>query len=272
MWQVLPKRYGAQMFETIKISTDDRGVARLTLARADKHNAMNAQMIAELTQAAADLGADTAVRVVVLDAEGKSFCAGGDLGWMKDQMDASAEERAAGARELATMLGSLNTLPKPLIGRVHGQAFGGGIGMMSVCDIAIGAVGLTFGLTETRLGLIPATISPYVIKRMGEAKARQVMMSAAFFDSDQAHALGLLAKVVAPADLDAAIEAEINPYLSVAPRAVEKTKRLIRGQGGEITQKQIDASIAALVEAWENNEARDGITAFFAKEKAPWAG
>jgi methylglutaconyl-CoA hydratase len=260
------------MFDTITVETDERGVATLTLARAEKHNAMNAQMIAELTQAAAGLGADETVRVVVLQAEGHSFCAGGDLGWMKDQMDASADQRAAGARELATMLGALNTLPKPLIGRVHGQAFGGGIGMMSVCDVAIGAADLKFGLTETRLGLIPATISPYVIKRMGEAKARQVMMSARFFDSTEAQTLGLLAKVVAPEDLDSAIEVEIKPYLTVAPRAVEKTKRLIRGQGGDITQAQIDASIAALVEAWEDPEAREGITAFFAKEKAPWAG
>ncbi len=258
------------MFETISINVDDRGVARLTLARADKHNAMNAQMIAELTQAAAQLGADEAVRVVILEAEGKSFCAGGDLGWMKDQMDASPEQRAAGARELATMLGALNTLPKPLIGRVQGQAFGGGIGMMAVCDIAIGVTPCKFGLTETRLGLIPATISPYVIKRMGEAKARRVMMSAKMFGSEEAMSLGLLAKIVPVQDLDDAVEAEVVPYLSVAPRAVEKTKRLIRGQGGEISVAQIDASIAALVEAWDDPEAQAGINAFFAKEKAPW--
>lgn len=259
------------MHETIRISMDKRGVARLTLARANKHNALNSQMIEELTHAVADLGVNDSVRVVVLDADGKSFCAGGDLGWMKDQMNADPDQRASAARDLAMMLDALNTLPKPLIGCVRGQAFGGGIGMISVCDIAIGALGLKFGLTETRLGLIPATISPYVIKRMGEAKARQVMMSAAFFDSIEAHALGLFAKVVAPEDLDAAIEAEIKPYLTVAPRAVEKTKRLIRVQDGEITQAQIDASIAALVEAWEDREASDGIAAFFAKEKAPWA-
>ncbi|MDB4558971.1 crotonase/enoyl-CoA hydratase family protein [Amylibacter sp.] len=258
------------MFETISIKIDDRGVARLTLARADKHNAMNAQMISELTQAAAQLGNDGAVRVVILEAEGKSFCAGGDLGWMKDQMDASPEQRAAGARELATMLGALNTVPKPLIGRIQGQAFGGGIGMMAVCDIAIGISQCKFGLTETRLGLIPATISPYVIKRMGEAKARRVMMSARLFESEEALSLGLLAKVVTAQDLDEAVEAEVLPYLSVAPRAVEKTKRLIRGQGGEISQAQIEASIAALVEAWDDSEARAGISAFFAKEKAPW--
>lgn len=259
------------MFETITLNTDDRGVATLTLARADKHNALNAQMIRELTQAAAQIAKDAAIRVVVLAAEGRSFCAGGDLGWMKEQMAATADQRAAGARELANMLGALNTLPKPLIGRVQGQAFGGGIGMMSVCDIAIGVPDTKFGLTETRLGLIPATISPYVIKRMGEAMARRVMMSARLFDSVEAQTLGLLARIV-PADaLDAAIESEIKPYLNVAPRAVEKTKRLIRGQGGEISQAQIDASIAALVEAWEDSEASEGINAFFAKEKALWA-
>ncbi|GGA22262.1 crotonase/enoyl-CoA hydratase family protein [Neptunicoccus cionae] len=259
------------MFETISLNTDSRGVTTLTLARADKHNAMNAQMIRELTQAAERIGQDTNTRVVVLAAEGRSFCAGGDLGWMKEQMAATAEQRAAGARELAGMLGALNTLPKPLIGRVQGQAFGGGIGMMSVCDIAIGVPDVKFGLTETRLGLIPATISPYVIKRMGEPMARRVMMSARLFESAEAQELGLLARVVDADALDTAIEAEVKPYFSVAPRAVEKTKRLIRGQGGEISQAQVEDSIKALVEAWEDSEATDGINAFFAKEKAPWA-
>ena len=258
------------MFETISIHTDKRGVAYLTLARSEKHNAMNAQMIRELTQAAQNLGADEAVRVVVLQAEGKSFCAGGDLGWMKEQMAATPTERAVGARELATMLGAMNTLPKPLIGRIQGQAFGGGIGMMAICDIAIGVTGCKFGLTETRLGLIPATISPYVIKRMGEAMARRVMMSARIFNIEEAVALGLLAKAVSADELDAALEQEVLPYLSVAPRAVEKTKRLIKNQAGEISQEQIDASIDALVEAWEDSEAHDGINAFFDKEKAPW--
>jgi methylglutaconyl-CoA hydratase len=258
------------MFETIKIDVDVRGVALLTLVRAQKHNALNAQMIAELTQVAAQLGKDERVRVVVLQAEGASFCAGGDLGWMKEQMDSSVSQRAAGARELANMLGALDTLPKPLIGRVQGHAFGGGIGMISVCDVAIGVEGLRFGLTETRLGLIPATISPYVIKRIGEAMARRVMMSAQFFDSDAAMALGLLAQVVPRDSVDAALEAVIEPYLRVAPRAVEKTKRLIREQGGQVSQAQIDASIDALIEAWEDTEAREGIAAFFAKEKPTW--
>ncbi|MEZ5912874.1 MAG: enoyl-CoA hydratase-related protein [Paracoccaceae bacterium] len=145
------------MYETLQIDTDSRGVARLTLNRADKHNALSAMMIAELTAAAAELGRDPAVRVVVLTGAGESFCAGADLGWMKDQMAADAATRAEEATKLAMMLNALNMMPKPLIGRVQGQAFGGGVGMMAVCDVAIGVTGAKFGFTETRLGLIPAT-------------------------------------------------------------------------------------------------------------------
>ena len=146
------------MFETIEITTDTRGVATLTLNRAEKHNAMSAQMLADLTQAAADLAADDAVRVVVLTGAGKSFCAGGDLGWMRDQAEMDPETRSKEAGKLATMLGALNSLPKPLIGKVQGNAFGGGVGMASVCDVAIGVDSLKMGFTETRLGIIPATI------------------------------------------------------------------------------------------------------------------
>lgn len=259
-------------FDTITLNTDPRGVATLTLNRPDKHNAMSAPMIDELAQAAAQLGADDAVRVVVLTGAGASFCAGGDLGWMKDQMAASSAERAAGAARLAGMLGALNTLPKPLIGRIQGPAYGGGIGMMSVCDVAIGANTGRFGLTETRLGLIPATIGPYVLARMGEAMARRVFMSARLFSADEAVTLGLLARAVAPDDLDAAVEAEVAPYLACAPGAVAEAKALTLRLGGAITQADIDHSIGALVARWESDEAGQGIDAFFAKRKAPWAG
>ena len=169
------------MFETLRIELDARGDATLWLPRGDKHNALSGQMIEELSEAAEQLGNDKAVRVVVLAAEGKSFCAGGDLRWMQAQMGATADERRREARKLAQALYRLNTLPKPLIGRVQGNAFGGGIGMMSVCDVAIGAATARFGLTETKLGLIPATIGPYVLSRMGEAMARRVFMSARLF-------------------------------------------------------------------------------------------
>ena len=171
------------MTETIRVERDDRGVATIWMTRVEKHNAMSALMMDELTQAAKDLGSDDSVRVVVLAAEGKSFCAGGDLGWMKAQFDASPEIKEQEARRLANMLWTLNFLPKPLIGRLQGNAFGGGVGMAAVCDVAIGVEGLKMGLTETKLGLIPATIGPYVLARMGEAMARRVFMSARLFDA-----------------------------------------------------------------------------------------
>ena len=258
-------------YETILIERDDRGVARLVLNRTEKHNAMSARMIVELREAAAELAADAAVRVVVLTGNGKSFCAGGDLAWMQAQMAADAATRGDEAGKLADMLGALNRLPKPLIGRVQGQAFGGGVGLISVCDVAIGVSDATFGFTETRLGLIPATIGPYVVARLGEAMARRVFMSARLFDADEAVRLGLLARAVAPDNLDAAVEAEVAPYLSCAPGAVASAKALALRLGGRIGAGDVDHSIAQLVERWESDEAKEGIAAFFARKKPRWA-
>lgn len=258
------------MYETIRIDTDARGVAHLWLARADKHNALSAQIIRELTDAARRLGDDPQIRVVVLAAEGKSFCAGGDLGWMQDQMRADADTRRAGARELAMMLNALNTLPKPLIARVQGNAFGGGVGMISVCDAAIAVPEARFGLTETRLGLIPATIGPYVLARMGEDKARRVFMSARLFGGDEAMGLNLIAGLARADALDAAVEAEVAPYLSCAPGAVAAAKALARRLGPPIGAAEIETSIDALVAVWEGDEAPEGIAAFFDKRKPRW--
>lgn len=258
------------MFETIRVSRDARGVAWLWLARPQKHNALNAPMIAEITSAIGALGADPAVRVVVLAAEGASFCAGGDLRWMQENIAASAEDRAASARALAQMLAALDACPKPVIGRVQGNAFGGGIGMISVCDVAVGVPGARFGLTETKLGLTPATISPYVVARMGAAAARRVFMSSRLFSATEAVSLNLLAQIVPPVDLEAAVEAEILPYLSCAPGAVAEAKALLRLLGPRIDASLQEATIAALVTRWESDEAREGLAAFFERRPAPW--
>jgi len=257
-------------YQTILIERDDRGVARLVLNRPDKHNSMNAAMITDLRAAAHELARDDTVRVVVLTGAGDSFCAGGDLGWMQAQMTADSATRAAEAGKLAAALGALNTLPKPLIGRIQGQAFGGGIGLMAVCDVAVGVRGAKFGLTETRLGLIPATIGPYVLARMGEAMARRVFMSARLFDADEAVTLGLLARAVAPGDLDRAVEAEVKPYLACAPGAVAAAKALAQRLGSAPAEEDVEHSIRALVERWEGPEAAEGIAAFFAKRKPAW--
>ncbi len=258
------------MFETIEISIDPRGVATLTLDRAEKHNALSAQMMNELSAAAEALGQDDSVRVVILAANGKSFCAGGDLNWMQDQMAADPVTRHREARRLAEMLNALNTMPKPLIGKLHGNAFGGGVGMASVCDVAIGVDHLKMGLTETKLGLIPATIGPYVLARMGEAMARRVFMSARLFGAEEAVTLGLLAKAVTAEDLDAAVEAEVRPYLNCAPGAVARAKAMARSFGQPIDDAVIDRTIDELVACWSGDEAKEGVAAFFEKRAAPW--
>ncbi len=258
------------MYDTIRIDRDERGVATLWMTRVEKHNALSALMMDELTDAANVLGADDTVRVVVLASEGKSFCAGGDLGWMQAQMDMDAATKSQEARRLANMLWALNFMPKPLIGRLQGNAFGGGVGMASVCDVAIGVDGLKMGLTETRLGLIPATIGPYVLARMGEAMARRVFMSARLFGADEAVTLGLLARAVPEAELDEAVEAEVKPYLSCAPGAVAEAKALAQQLGGTVTREAVDMSVAALARCWESGESEEGIGAFFEKRKAVW--
>ncbi|MEM0987995.1 MAG: crotonase/enoyl-CoA hydratase family protein [Pseudomonadota bacterium] len=257
-------------YETITLETDDRGVATLTLNLPDKHNALAPRMIAELHDAARALADDSAVRAVVLTGAEKSFCAGGDLGWMKGQFQACRADRIAEARKLADMLGALNELPKPLIGRINGQAYGGGMGTISVCDIAIAVDTARFGFTEARLGLIPATISPYVLARMGEGMARRVFHSARLFGAEEARDLGLIARVVSPAELDHAVADEVAPFLKAAPGAVAASKALARSLGPKLDPETIERTIEALADSWETPEAQEGIAAFFDKRKPSW--
>lgn len=257
-------------FETISVSVDRRGVADLTLRRHAQHNALSGLMIRELTTVAGLLGEDKAVRAVVLTGEGESFCAGGDLNWMKEQIAASREARIAEARRLALMLKALRDLPKPLIARVNGQAYGGGVGLISVCDAAIAAEGARFGLTETRLGLIPATISPYVAARIGPAAFLRFATSARLFDATTARDIGLVSGVVAPEALDEAVQAEIKPYFATSPEAVAATKALAHALASPIDDAVIEMTLTRLADTWETPEAAEGIAAFLEKRKAKW--
>ena len=257
-------------YETLDIAIDGRGVARLTLSRPEKHNAMSAKMIAELTAAADELERAEAVRLVVLSGAGRSFCAGGDLDWMKAQFAATRAARIAEARRLAMMLRGLNEMPKPMIGRVHGAAYGGGVGLLAVCDSVIAVDDAKFGLTETRLGLIPATISPYVMARIGETAARRVMLSGKTFSAAEAQALGLVAKVVPGNTLDPALETEIAPFFAAAPKAAGAAKRLARGLGPRIDDALIESTIIQLADTWESEDAQEGIAAFLEKRKPRW--
>jgi methylglutaconyl-CoA hydratase len=259
-----------QDYETLTLEVDARGVATCTLNRPEKRNAMTERMLAEFIDMAGRMSADPDVRAVILTGAGNFFCAGGDLSWMKQQIEADRATRMKQARGLADALFVLNALGKPLIGRINGSAFGGGLGLISVCDVAIAPISAQFGFTETRLGLIPATISPYVIARMGEGKARRVFMSARLFSAEEAVALDLLAKAVPAGELDAAVEAEVVPYLSVSPSAVAASKRLARSLGPRIEPDVIEATIAALADIWETDEARHGIEAFLTKTFPRW--
>ncbi|MDX3928311.1 MAG: crotonase/enoyl-CoA hydratase family protein [Shinella sp.] len=257
-------------FETISVSVDRRGVAALTLRRHAQHNALSGLMIRELAAVAGLLGQDEAVRVAVLTGEGESFCAGGDLNWMKEQMAASREERIAEARKLASMLKALRDLPKPLVARVNGQAYGGGVGLISICDAVIAVDSARFGLTETRLGLIPATISPYVVARIGTANALRFCTSARIFDALEAREARLVDKVVPAEDLDEAIEQEVKPYFSAAPGAIASAKALMRAIAAPIDERVIEMTLTRLADTWETEEASEGVAAFLEKRRPRW--
>lgn len=249
-------------FETIELAIDARGIATVTFNRPDKHNALSETMIAELAGLAAQLGADPNVRVVVLAAKGKSFCAGGDLNWMRAQAEKDREGKIAQTMALANMLSAWNFLPKPVIAKVHGGAFGGGVGVVAIADIAIAAEGVRFGLTETKLGLIPATISPFILRAIGEGFARQVFLNSKPFGTDFALRSGLLAAVCAADQLDAAVENECAAFLQCAPGAVADAKALCLKLNPVEVDSLLSMTANALADRWETDEALKGISAF----------
>lgn len=259
-----------EKLETLLLDVDARGVATVTLNRPEKHNALSAQMIAELTEVADWLAQEASVRVVVLAANGKSFCAGGDLGWMQAQVEADKDTREQEARKLAEMLQRWNELPKAVIAAVQGNAFGGGVGMISVCDIAIATHEAKFALTETRLGLIPATIGPYIVSRMGEVFARRVILSGRIFDAKEAVSFNLLAQTTDSDSLSLEVAKEVEHHLQSAPLAVADSKKLLRVLGSKGDDLNISRTIEALSECWAKGEAEVGIRAFFAKELPHW--
>ena len=257
-------------YETIRVQFDQPEVAKICLNRPDKRNAMSEQMLDELRDIALHLENEKNVRAIILAAEGTTFCAGADLAWMRQQMESDVNLREEQAAKVANMLNAINSISKPVIGAVHGNAFGGGVGLIAVCDIAIGVDGLKIGLTEVRLGLIPATIGPYVVARIGEGNARRIFLNGRIFDAQVAVNMGLLSYSVARKKLDAAVNNEINSILQCAPDAVGEAKRFVRKLGLRIDQKTIAMSINALKNCWETDEAAKGINAFLNKQKPDW--
>tara|TARA_R110002074_G_scaffold10461_2_gene39700 strand:+ start:4428 stop:5222 length:795 start_codon:yes stop_codon:yes gene_type:complete len=259
-----------QTYKTILLETDDRGVATVTLNRPEKHNALNGDLITELSDVAEKLAVDDKVRIVILTGNGKSFCAGGDFNWFASNIDKTREQRVDQSATLARLLRRLDTLPKPLIGRINGPAYGGGVGMISVCDYTIGAEGARFGLTEVKLGLLPANISPYVVARIGKVHSRETMLSGALFDTTRAERIGLLTEVAAPDDLDAAVERVVHDYLQAAPGAVADTKALVAYVAAHDLETNMIYTADRLADAWETDEGIEGINSFINKGVPSW--
>ena len=258
------------MSESLQLLRDGP-IARLRLNRPELHNAFDATLIAALTSCLQGLADDASVRVVVLEGAGNSFSAGADLHWMRGMAAASESANREDALALARLMRLLDTLPKPTIARVHGAAFGGGVGLIACCDIAIGASTAKFGLTESKLGLLPAVISPYVIAAIGTRQARRWFATAEIFDADEAGRIGLLHQVVEADQLDAAIQQQIELLLKAGPIAVGMSKKLVRTMVNDGDAETIDAANADLIAKLRvSAEGQEGLSAFLDKRKPAW--
>ena len=247
------------------------GVAWITLNRPEVRNAFDDALIASLKNCFSELEADRSTRIVVLAGNGPAFCAGADLNWMKRMAGYGYEENLADARSLADMLAALDRLPKPTVARVHGAAFAGGTGLVAACDIAIGTPQAKFCFSEAKLGLSPATISPYVMRAIGERAARRYFLTAEVFDAAEACRIGLLSACVSSNQLDSSVEEIIKHLLAGGSEAHAKIKELIRAVGGRAVDAALVADTARrIAEIRVSPEGREGIASFLEKRKPSW--
>jgi methylglutaconyl-CoA hydratase len=247
------------------------GVARVWLDRPEIRNAFDDALIAALTQTLRELDADAGVRAVVLGGNGPAFCAGADLNWMKRMAGYGYQQNLADAQALAGMLKTLDRMAKPTIARVHGPAFAGGVGLVAACDIAVGTPEAKFCLSEAKLGLSPATISPYVVRAMGERMARRYFLTAEVFDGIEAQRIGLLSKVSPSERLDGEIEEMLKHLLQGGPQALHEIKDLIsRVSSGPVSDAMIEDTAQRIAEIRVSPEGREGIASFLEKRKPSW--
>lgn len=258
------------MTDDLLHSLDARGVATVTLNRPQLHNAFDDALIAELTQVLAAYGADPAVRAVVLTGAGKSFSAGADLGWMKRMAGYSYEENLADAAALARLMNVLDRLPKPTIGLINGAAYGGGVGLVACCDIAIASERASFCLSEVKLGLLPAAISPYVVAAIGQRQARRYFQTAEVIQSADALRIGLVHEVVAPDQLEAARDRILAAILLGAPGAQADSKDLVFTVDRPLTDDVIAESRRRIAVRRASDEGREGVGAFLEKREPAW--
>jgi methylglutaconyl-CoA hydratase len=253
--------------------TDNRGVATVTLDNPDKHNAFDDQLIAQISAIFDALDADPSVRIVILQAAGRSFSAGADLSWMRRMADYSFEENQRDATLMAAMFRRINSLSKPTIARVHGAAFGGGVGLAAVCDLVLATPAASFCLSEVKLGLIPAVISPFVCAAIGPRAARRYCMTAERFSAARALELGLVSELCEEAELDNRIQAMVEKLLINGPAAMAAAKQLVADvAGAPITDELVAETSRRIAEIRGSQEGREGLNAFLAKRSASWIG
>jgi len=258
-------------WQTLEIDKQDK-VAAVILNRPEVRNAFNETAIAEIAQAFRELGADDNIRVIVLAAKGPAFCAGADLNWMKKMAGYTYEENRADAAQLAAMLHTIDSCPKPTVAKVQGDCYAGGMGLAAACDIAIAAESVNFCLSEVKLGLIPATISPYVIKSMGENAARRYFLTAERFSAQEALRIGFVHAVVSPEALDAAVEEVVKALALNSPHAVKEAKRLVREVAGMPLSDALIADTAQrIADIRSSEEGKEGVRAFLEKRKPGWS-
>jgi methylglutaconyl-CoA hydratase len=251
--------------------TIEGSIATIRLNRPDVHNAFNEVMIAELTQAFADVGTRSDLRAVILAAQGKSFCAGADLGWMQKMVRYSREENIADAGALAAMLRTVRDCPKPTIARVHGAVYGGGLGLVAACDLAVATSNVKFCLSEVKLGIAPAVIAPFLLARMSPGAVRQFALTAEIFDANQAARLGLINDVVADnADLDAWVVARVAALNTAGPAALAACKALLTQIDGLNRREAERITIETIADLRASAEGQQGLTAFLEKRKPGW--
>jgi methylglutaconyl-CoA hydratase len=245
-------------------------VAQVWMARPEVRNAFDGAMVRELHDAVAGVSAREDVRVLVLGGRGPAFCAGADLTWMKTVAGFTREENLAEARALAELFEAIDTCPKAVVARVQGAALGGGAGLVAVADVAVAAEGTAFGFTEVRLGLVPAVISPYVVRKTGLSAARELFLTGERFEAGKALAIGLVHAVVAEADIDAAVEARLAAVLQAAPGALAAAKALLRDVAGRPVAEVRERTIERIAERRASPEGQEGLRAFLEKRKPHW--
>jgi methylglutaconyl-CoA hydratase len=254
----------------LKVSTDG-AVARVMLDRPEVRNAFNDALIAELAETFGRLGADPALRAVVLGGEGKAFCAGADLAWMREMAGYSWDQNQADAGKLADMLWAVYSCPLPVVGRIQGDCYAGGVGLAAVCDIVVAAEGVTFCLSEARLGLLPATIAPYVVRALGEQAARRYFVTAERFDATVAHRLGFVHELAAADALDGKVDEIVATLVANGPMAVKACKRLVQDVAHRPITDELRADTARrIADIRASDEGREGVQSFLNKRAPSW--